>query len=110
MKPWKFILGFILAVVVLSCATCGYALHHFNKITAEMDKRELNYDADGWFIMVDKDNDLVGVYYATKPIFYQYGVSDEFESKGVLDAKILVYDKEGIGCYDPGDETTWWME
>ena len=33
-----------------------------------MDKRELWYDADDWFIMIESKSGLVGVYYADRPV------------------------------------------
>lgn len=59
----KKILCLIVAFSVVAAVLTGRA-----KIAAEMDRRELWYDADGDFIMLDTSNDMIGFYHAVKPL------------------------------------------
>ena len=54
-----------------------------NNAMATMDKTELRYDADGPFIMINTEDDLIGYYIGSEPILhYEY---DEYIEEGVYD-------------------------
>ena len=67
---------------------------------ADMNARELHYDADGWFILVNRECDLVGVYMADMPVTHFYMDTDMFTEKQ-FDIPCLVY---------PEDKSEWWFE
>ena len=45
------------------------SINNIHKIK-EMDREEVHYDADDWFIMVDKENGLIGIYDGIEPVFH----------------------------------------
>ena len=50
---------------------------------ATMDKTELRYDADGPFIMINTEDNLIGYYIGSEPVLhYEY---DEYVEEGVYD-------------------------
>ena len=54
-----------------------------NNAMATMDKTELRYDADGPFIMINTEDDLIGYYIGSEPVLhYEY---DEYIEEGVYD-------------------------
>ena len=54
-----------------------------NNAMTTMDKTELRYDADGPFIMINTEDDLIGYYIGSEPILhYEY---DEYIEEGVYD-------------------------
>ena len=58
-----------------------------NNAMATMDKTELRYDADGPFIMINTEDNLIGYYIGSEPILhYEY---DEYVEEGVYD---VIYD------------------
>ena len=52
-----------------------------------MDARELHYDANSWFILIDKSEGLIGIYDGTKPV--QYIWVDVSIDEGVF--PVLIY-------------------
>ena len=63
-----------LILLILSLTTCVYlgsAVRQYNRQQAdieEMNKTELHYDADGYFVMVNTAAEIVGVYDAVTPL------------------------------------------
>lgn len=54
-----------------------------NNAMATMDKTELRYDADGPFIMINTEDDLIGYYIGSEPVLhYEY---NEYIEEGVYD-------------------------
>lgn len=99
---WKWTCCITMLILTLALGF-GLALGYTKtKHIKEMDANELHYDADSWFIMVDKEHNLIGVYYATDPIFHEYCDTDRFEN-GVIDIPTLVYG-------GTEDKSTWWYE
>ena len=66
-----------------------------------MDALELHYDADGYFIMVDKTHDIIGIYKGTEAICHITGKTDDFEE---------CYEFINIPTYIYGGEDTRWYE
>ena len=51
----------------------------------EMNSKELHYDADGYFLMIDTENGLIGIYDAIKPLkHYDCKVMVEINKPGVV--------------------------
>lgn len=87
----------IVIVIILLAILTGLSIYKIgasiykNKVSndamATMDKTELRYDADGPFIMINTEDDLIGYYIGSEPILhYEY---DEYVEEGVYD---VVYD------------------
>ena len=60
---------FVLFVITCS-VLLAYGLRALQRSmqTDDMDRRELQYDADDDFVMIDTQNALIGVYHATRPL------------------------------------------
>lgn len=58
-----------------------------DKQIEEMNARELHYDADDWFILIDRKTGLCGVYKACTPIEHSY--LDEVPAAGLYKAEEL---------------------
>lgn len=70
---------------------CGIRYNHLKAIE-EMDRNELHYDADGWFLMVNKGKNLVGLYYATEPVMHKFCDTSKFiQNRSGLNIPTLVY-------------------
>lgn len=60
-----------------------------NNAMATMDKTELRYDADGPFIMINTEDDLIGYYIASEPVLhYEY---NEYIEEGVYNVTYDTY-------------------
>ena len=60
-----------LVLFVIACSVLlAYGLRALQRSmqTDDMDRRELQYDADDDFVMIDTQNALIGVYHATRPL------------------------------------------
>ena len=60
-----------LVLFVITCSVLlAYGLRALQRSmqTDDMDRRELQYDADDDFVMIDTQNALIGVYHATRPL------------------------------------------
>ena len=66
-RKLKIILILFICIFVYSLAATK--INNIHKIK-EMDREEVHYDADDWFIMVDKENGLIGVYDGIKPVIH----------------------------------------
>ena len=71
---------------------------------ARMDERELHYDADGGFIMIDMQEGLMGVYYAVKPVRHIWKKKLKRLTPGVYklsicDGWVELYNDELHGVY-----------
>lgn len=80
------IIEIIILVIIIFVVIIGI-LAYKNKVSndamAIMDKTELRYDADGPFIMINTEDDLIGYYIGSEPILhYEY---DEYIEEGVYD-------------------------
>ena len=64
---WRIALALFLIAAVMSFL---YGVQAYCRAEKEerMDRRELHYDADGEFIMIDTQDGLMGVYDAVKPV------------------------------------------
>ena len=63
---WRVsLIMFVVTAVILFL--CGVTAYRRADKEARMDERELHYDADGGFVMIDMQEGLMGVYYAVKP-------------------------------------------
>lgn len=72
----KKIIIALLVLAGLCLAIAIYANFTINKKNiSAMDKKEMNYDADGPFILIDKDHNLIGYYYD-----YQAIKHDKFDA------------------------------
>lgn len=54
------------------------------ELISEMNKRELHYDADDWFVLIDRKTGLCGVYKACAPIEHTF--LDEVPAAGLYKA------------------------
>ena len=80
----------IVIEIILLAILIGFSIYKnitSNNAMATMDKTELRYDADGPFIMINTEDDLIGYYIGSEPILhYEY---DEYVEEGVYD---VIYD------------------
>lgn len=80
----------IVIEIILLAILIGFSIYKnitSNDAMATMDKTELRYDADGPFIMINTEDDLIGYYIGSEPILhYEY---DEYVEEGVYD---VIYD------------------
>lgn len=65
-KAFAILLSVIIAVFIWY----GIKRAQMDSAEMEMDRRELNYDADGGFVMIDTMAAHMGVYDATKPLLH----------------------------------------
>lgn len=56
----------VLIVLVILVAACNIYVR--NLAIEKMDEQELHYDADGYFVMLDTENGLLGIYNVTEPL------------------------------------------
>lgn len=103
---WKWTCCITLLILTLGLGIGLGIGYKKTKQIQDMDKNELHYDATDWFIMVDKEHNLVGLYHGTEPIFHEYCDTDKFRN-GVIDIPTLVFGGNG---YDVTNKSTWWME
>ena len=91
MKKWDC---FIIVLFVILCVLAFWLKKSKDvkekAAIRQMDAKELHYDANDWFIMIDKSEGLVGVYYGTKPI--QHIWTDVDIDEGVF--PVLIYSEE----------------
>ena len=77
------IIIFVITILVIIIGILAYKNKVSNDAMATMDKTELRYDADGPFIMINTEDDLIGYYIGSEPILhYKY---DEYVEEGVYD-------------------------
>lgn len=69
-RKLKIILIMFICIFAYSLAVIK-SINNIHKIK-EMDREELHYDADDWFIMVDKEKGLIGIYDGTEPVFHLF--------------------------------------
>lgn len=69
----------------------------------EMDARELHYDADNWFIIVDKDKGLIGIYFADLPVAHIKADTELFHGD-VIEIPTLILGDDQV------DKSEWWLE
>lgn len=76
----------IVIEIILLAILIGFSIYKnivSNNAMATMNKTELRYDADGPFIMINTEDDLIGYYIGSEPILhYEY---DEYIEEGVYD-------------------------
>ena len=73
----------VITILVIIIGILAYKNIASNNAMATMDKTELRYDADGPFIMINTEDDLIGYYIGSEPILhYEY---DEYVEEGVYD-------------------------
>ena len=76
----------IVIEIILLAILIGFSIYKnitSNNAMATMDKTELRYDADGPFIMINTEDNLIGYYIGSEPILhYEY---DEYVEEGVYD-------------------------
>lgn len=88
----------LIMVIVYSSTT----YIHYKSLFNQMDAEELHYDADDWFIMVDKTNDIIGIYKGATPIHHIIGGTDSFdECYEVINIPTFVYG---------GPDTRWYED
>ena len=56
----------ILIVLVVLVTACNIYVR--NLVIEKMNEQELHYDADGYFLMLDTQNGLLGIYDVTEPL------------------------------------------
>ena len=77
----------VITILVIIIGILAYKNKVSNDAMATMDKTELRYDADGPFIMINTEDDLIGYYIGSEPVLhYEY---DEYIEEGVYD---VIYD------------------
>lgn len=60
-----------ISLLALSILFIAAGKHNYEKTKMRiMDQRELQYDADGYFVMIDKMKCFCGVYEANTPLYY----------------------------------------
>lgn len=80
-------IGIILLVIIIGILI--YKNKVLNDAMATMDKTELRYDADGPFIMINTEDDLIGYYIASEPVLhYEY---NEYIEEGVYNVTYDTY-------------------
>ena len=81
-------LGLIIIVVV--AIVYAFVMNRWERAAKEeaMDRRELHYDADGDFILIDSQEDHIGVYKAIEPIKHYWGKNTGHIKPGVYDLAI----------------------
>lgn len=94
-KVWKLFKewwGIIVGVLYLSfyILLSIYVNHLQQKEITEMNQEELHYDADGLFIIIDKDKKLIGVYHGTEPLSHAKTEDLLFLEEGVQECPILI--------------------
>ena len=73
----------VIVILVIIIGILAYKNKVSNDAMATMDKTELRYDADGPFIMINTEDNLIGYYIGSEPILhYEY---DEYIEEGVYD-------------------------
>lgn len=107
--------GLLMFVIVVALAVAVLVVGRKAQFVDKMNAKELHYDADGWFIMVDKEHDLVGIYWATEPVRHIQLDTSRFEN-GVIDIPTWIYggtmkeaDEIG-GMYNNDEKSNWWFE
>lgn len=84
----------ILIIILLAIAILQVGLEKDKLVRDTMDRRELWYDADDYFVMVNTTDQIVGVYDAITPIYhFRCKIYREFEK----DTVITVSDLEDYG-------------
>lgn len=59
----------LIAVYVCVILVCqGIDDRQKREAEQRMDARELHYDANSWFILIDKSEGMIGIYDGTKPV------------------------------------------
>lgn len=103
-KNWQ--VAFALVVSALIIAGLWYAARVIKQTKAEieMDCRELWYDADGGFIMIDRAAGHMGIYRATKPLKHVWRERLQHIKPGhytldICDGWIELYNNEMLGSY-----------
>ena len=94
MKRNKLLIA--IAVVLISTMVTVMIIS-FSKIGAiqEMNRQELHYDADGYFLMLNSKSGLLGIYEATEPIRHVW-VNNQFP-EGIADGVYLShYTQNGL--------------
>ena len=64
-----------LVVFIITCSVlAAYGMRQLQRELqkGDMDRRELQYDADDDFVMIDTQNALMGVYHATRPLRHSW--------------------------------------
>ena len=88
MKVLKWYLAAMVIAVVLSLGVRIWEHSEQGRMyeaIEEMNRVELHYDADGYFLMIDTENGLLGMYNATKPLkHYPCTVMVEITMPGVV--------------------------
>lgn len=83
----------IIAIGIIAIIIIIGILIYKNKVSNDamitMDKTELRYDADGPFIMINTEDDLIGYYIGSEPVLhYEY---NEYVEEGVYNVTYDTY-------------------
>lgn len=66
---WKVIcMTAVFVFLIITAHAIPYGMKVRRDIERQMDKQELHYDADNYFLMLDATHGLAGFYYATTPL------------------------------------------
>lgn len=107
---WR--VAFVLFVLV-SALFVAYGMREYHRAVEEarMDSRELRYDADDLFILIDTGEGLMGVYRAVKPLRHIWQerlkrIKPGLYKLDICDGWVELYNDEMRGCYviDLGDD------
>lgn len=81
------VIGIIILVIIIGASIYNHKVS--NDAMTTMDKTELRYDADGPFIMINTEDDLIGYYIASEPVLhYEY---NEYIEEGVYNVTYDTY-------------------
>ncbi len=90
----------ILAMLLLVfCLVQALGHQHKHRVIEEMNRQELHYDADGYFIMLDRTTGLLGFYNCCDPLGHEW-VKDQV-SQTISDGVYLAqYAQNGLYFFD----------
>lgn len=103
MIVWRGSLALFL-ITAITMFLYGVRAYRRAEKEAEMDARELQYDADGGFIMIDMQEGLMGVYKAVRPVRHIWKkrlkrLSPGIYNLSICDGWIELYNKDLHGVY-----------
>lgn len=86
----KFMLFILLMGAMFVLLAIAFELHRSDCIR-EMNAKELHYDANDWFILINKSEGLIGIYDGTEPIQHIW-VNETKISEGTF--PVLIYSED----------------